>query len=480
MSIVPLSLTNKSNPARFKQGGSAQLLNCYVEEIGKEGKVPWAIYASDGLQGLLQVQGGNGGCRAGIAVDGVLYFVCGTQLHTFQLNGTDTLIGSMNIDIAAPVFIQRNRRVPPDVMVVCGGLGYYSRAGVLSQITDPDFLAAITMDFSDGYFVISSALSQWAIGSIDDAANWDGLDVATADSNPDSLVRVGAMQGNVMLFGERSTEIWSDVGNADFAYTRGPVLEIGMLPGASNSLATVEQSLCWVAHDRTVRMLGQGYDAQRISTAAVERDIQSVEDPSKINATSWVSNGHTFYKITCPDWTWVYDTTVSAKFGEPVWHKRQTNGRPDWRVSFVVQLGEKLIAGDADRPILYEMSPAFFDDAGDPLISTVVLPPVHAFPYKTTHHALYIDAERNVGSGQGRPQDVDPEMIVDWSDDDGNTFKTPRTISLGQQGSKLKRIQPLMRLGQAGPNGRVYRASWSAKVARALYQCSADIEKNTV
>jgi len=472
MTLIPLSLTNKSNPARYKQGGSAQLMNCYVEEIGKEGKVPWAIYAADGLQGFCTFTGGNGGCRAAINLDGILYVVCGTQLHKITANGVDTLIGSMNISTTAPVFMERNRRVPADIMIVCDGLGFYCRADVLTQITDPDFISANTLGYSDGYFVVSSNLSEWAIGAIDDASSWDGLDVATADGEPDALVRAGGLQAQVMLFGERSLEIWVDTGNADFAYQRSSVLEIGMLPGASNSLATVEQSLCWVAHDRTVRMLGQGYDAQRISTASVERAIQSVVDPSTINATSWVSNGHTFYKITCPDWTWVYDTVTG------LWHQRQSYGRNDWRVSFVVQFGEKLIAGDAYSPVIYEMSQNFFDEDGSPLVSTVQMPPVHAFPYKTMHHALYIDAERNVGVAFGNDEDVDPAIMVDWSDDDGNTFKTQKMVSLGRQGQKQKRLQPLTRLGQVGANGRIYRFSWSAKVARALYQCSADIERN--
>jgi hypothetical protein len=474
MPIVPISLTNKSNPARFKQGGSAQLLNCYVEEIGKEGKVPWAIYASDGLEGFAFLQGvASGlGCRAGINLDdSAVYVVAGTALYKIKANGDQTLIGSMNISTTAPVFMERNRRASPDIMIVCDGLGYYCRADVLTQITDTDFLAAVSLGFSDGYFGITTVLSEWAIGSLDDAANWDGLDTATADGDPDALVRIGGLQAQFMLFGERSLEIWADTGNADFAYQRSTVLEIGMLKGASNSLATVEQSLAWVAHDRTVRMLGQGYDAQRISTPAVERAIQSVADPSKIEATSWYSNGHTFYKISCPDWTWVYDTVTQ------LWHQRQSYGRKNWRVSFVLAFGEKLIAGDATSGALYEMGPQFFDDASEPLISRVVLPPVHGFPYRLQHNAIYIDCQKGVGIGQGEPQDVDPELMLEWSHDGGETFHTPRALKLGQQGKNLTRVRTF-RLGQAPQDGRVYALSWSAKVARALYGISADISKD--
>lgn len=471
MAIVPISLTNKSNPARFKQGGSAQLLNCYVEQIGKEGKVPWAVYASDGLQGFgfLQNVSPGLGCRAGIVVDGAIYVVAGVSLYKVLSTGEQKLIGSMSISTTAPVFMERNRRATPDIAVVCDGLMYYCRGDVLTQVTDSDLLAPITLAFSDGYFGITTAQNAWQIGAIDDGSAWDGLDFATADADPDSLVRIAAMQAQFMLFGDESLEIWADVGNADFAYQRSTSLEIGLL--AANSVATVEQTLAWVAHDRTVRMLGQGYSAVRISTPAVERAVQSVADPSTIEATSWVSNGHTFYKITCPDWTWVYDTVTQ------LWHQRQSYGRNNWRISFVLAFGEKLIAGDALTGSLFEMSPEFFDDAGDPLVSTVVLPPVHGFPFRLQHNALYIDCEKGVGTGQGEPQDIDPEMMLAWSHDGGETYGGERVLKLGQQGRNLTRIRTF-RLGQAPQDGRVYRLSWSAKVARALYGISADIEKD--
>ena len=40
------------------------------------------------------------------------------------------------------------------------------------------------------------------------------------------------------------------------------------------------------------------------------------------------------------------------------------------------------------------MGPQFKDDAGDPLVSSVIPPTVHAFPQRVTHNALYIDVQR--------------------------------------------------------------------------------------
>ena len=65
--------------------------------------------------------------------------------------------------------------------------------------------------------------------------------------------------------------------------------------------------------------------------------------------------------------------------------------------------------------------------------------------------------------------------MLEWSHDGGQTFSTQRMIKLGQQGRNLTRIRT-HRLGQAPENGRVYRFSWSAKVDRALYAASADLE----
>ena len=77
MGIVPLALPSGSSQARFNQGGSAQLVNCYLSPIGEEGKVKNAIYSSDGLQGFALLQGvaAGQGCRAGIVVEGALYVV---------------------------------------------------------------------------------------------------------------------------------------------------------------------------------------------------------------------------------------------------------------------------------------------------------------------------------------------------------------------------------------------------------------------
>jgi len=172
----------------------------------------------DGLQGFALLQGvaAGQGCRAGIVVEGALYVVAGVSLYKVTTTGVQTLIGSMNISKTAPVFMERNRRAVPDIAIVCDGLMFYCRGDVLAQVTDPDLFAPITLAFSDGYFGITTAQNKWQIGAIDDASAWDGLDFATADGDPDALIRIAALQAQFYLFGEKTIEVWQDSGGADF------------------------------------------------------------------------------------------------------------------------------------------------------------------------------------------------------------------------------------------------------------------------
>jgi hypothetical protein len=463
MPLIPVSLGTTSNPARFHQGGTARLVNCYAEQLGEEGKVPWPIYAADGLGGFVDLPSSSGGVRAFVVVSDVLYVVAGTSLYSVTEAGVVTLIGA--IPTTGPVYMRRNRRATdPDITIVSDGVMYNYRTS-LNQVSDVDLLAPQSLAYNDGYMAIASTLGKWQIGAIDDAANWDALDATRAESNPDEIVTIHEYAGLLVPFGEVSTEFWDNTGDADFPYSRVATKDYGC--GAKNSVAVVGESIAFIAHDRTVRLLN-GFDAVRISNHAVERDIESISDRDTITATSWSKGGNQFYALTSADWTWVY---LNGR-----WHQMRSYQRDNWRISKVIDFNGRLIAGDADEGTLYHMSDDFADEAGDPMIMEVVPPPVHAFPYRMRHNAVYIDVEAGVGVNTDVDEDVDPELMLSWSDDGGATFGPERRIALGQDGQRRKRVRT-HRLGTAGEDGRVYKISISAKVARGLYGLSLDVDQ---
>ena len=467
--LIPLALTSSSAPARFRQGGNARIVNAFAEEIGEQGKVTFALYCVDGLEGFASISGITTGIRAAKEVDGALYAVAGTQLFKIQSNGVVTSLGSMSINGTATVYVERNRRSTPDIVIVCDGVMYVYRTS-LQQVTDPDLLGPLSCTVVDGIVIIGTADNKWQAGEIDDALNWDPLSFERADASPDPVVRVFSRQNEALIFGTKTCEFWTNVGGADATgFARSAVMDLGCL--AADSIARLDQTIAWVAHDRTVRVL-KGYAGERISTPAVERDIEALNDKSTVSATSWTRDGHSYYQISSDTWTWIYDSAYG-------WSNRKSYGDSKWRISTVTEAFSKVICGDRDRPNFYEMSQSFADEAGDPLVMSVTLPPVTSYPYPITCNALHIDVERGVGTGNGEPQDVDPEIMLYWSKDGGATFAGPRTLKIGQQGKRMQRVTA-RRLGQVTEHGFTFKIECSAKVARALYGVYAELEKDAV
>lgn len=467
--LVPIQIPTRTNKARYTQGGVAELVNCYVEQVGEEGKVQQYVVASDGLQGFAALPGVTGGVRSMLEVDGTTWAVAGTSARLFEVRSNGNVFdrGALSgFDTTGPVYMARNRRSTPDIGIVNNGLMFNYRTS-LAQVTDVDLLAPTSLAVNDGQFIIGTANNTWQVGDIDDGTSWDGLSFERADASPDAVRRVYARQGEALIFGELTTEFWANAGLADgTGYQRTEVAELGCL--APKSVETVSGVVYFVAHDRTVRAIS-GYTPQRISSHVVERAIESLTDYSSITSCTWVRDGHSFYAINAADWTFAYDTVTG------VWHTRKTYGFPSWNIGTAVSAFGRVLVGSSTEPIIYEMGPQFFSDAGEPLVTTMVFAPLMVPGKRITIHEAWWDLERGVGTGQGDAQDIDPEILVEWSLDGGATFGGSRIVKLGQQGKRTRELL-LTRLGQCKGLGFVFRITCSAKVARCIYQGQAEIE----
>lgn len=467
MTVIPISLGSSSNPSRVPAGGAARFINCYLEKQGEDAKAPSIVVASDGLADFVTLT--TGPVRAMIVVGSYLYVVAGRTFYRVGADGSSDILGGVPTDDI--VHIARNRRDDPHIGIVSGGRYWWcdTADGSFGEITAATIgvssFAPVSITVMDGYGILPVSSSLWYITALDDLKTIDPLDFAKAESNPDETVTVATREGEVVNFGERSTEFWQDTGDTDFPFKRSMAIELGCLAGGS--VAKVDRTLLWIAHDGTVRVMN-GYGGERVSTHPVERAIASV-DPSTITATTWWARGHTFYALSSDDWTWVYDVG-----GE--WHERIGYGLTRWSVAFCERFGNDLIAGASASGKLFKMSPDYLDEAGSPLIMTVQTPPVHAFPMRLQMAALYVDFAPGVGLYTGASQDVAPEMMVSWSDNGGQTFGSERRVALGRQGDMLRR-GIVRRLGIVGPVGRTFRFSASAAVVRALLGASVDAEK---
>lgn len=476
MTIAPLEIGTQSNYGRYGQDGVARLINCYAEKLGKEGKAPVPVYACAGLVLFAELVDG-GSVRAMIDVGDDLYVVAGRAIYRVDATGLVEQIGGMPSD--GYVWMSRNRQSPnPQITVTCDGISKIIVGSTVIDLEDSDLPPASSNCNLAGYTVFSIADGRYFWTEIDESTDINALDFASAEANPDGLLVVRALGQHLVLFGARSTEFHMHTGS-DRVFERSHVIQVGCFSAGSVAEVpiitgqAVTDSIAFAAADLKGAYAGvcivENLSSRKISTHAVDRSIRDEPDRSSITAASWSDGGHAFYCISGSTFSWCWDSATGQ------WHERQSYGLQRWIGRSVQFFAGGQIVGDHTDNKLYRMSNDYHDEDGDPLIFTVQTPPAHAFPNVLEFNTLHIDVITGVGLVSGDPEDVDPQLMLSWSED-GQNFTSPRLLDLGRAGETTKRVKTT-RLGQTkrGGGGRTYKVSVSARVARGLMAMAADV-----
>ncbi len=473
MKTVSLQLPTESNPARYGHAGRTRLVNCYATAEGDETKSKLQIHTCYGTSSYVTINAGSK-VRGLFSLDeNTLLAICGRYLYTVDSAGTVNLVGGIPTD--GPVQMVRNRRQDaPQVLIVSDGRAYVYQGGALSEVSDQDYAAALGCTVYNGYGILPAPNGRWQITAIDDFTTFDPLDFAQANYLPDETVAVINLEGGIAIFGERSTEYWVDSGGDDFPFTRTTTREVGCAAGAS--VTRVDRGVMFIAHDRTVRLMA-GYDAQKVSNAGVDRWLEAA-DLSTVEAFSWQAAGHTFYALSVGgprdrldgmSNTFVYDLTTGK------WHERESYDYTRWFASCYAFHGGRHIIGD-DVGRLHIMSDAYHTESGAPLIVDVQPAPLNSFPSRAIIHRMFADVVPGVGTDASTvPDEIEPQIFLQWSDDGGRNFGGERGKQIGGEGEYRKRVQ-WHRLGLVRSTGRIWRFRSSAPVVRAMLAASIDVE----
>jgi Phage stabilisation protein len=447
--------------ARSVNAADNRMVNLFPEAVPEGGKEPGFLTRAPGLRLLATI--GAGPIRGMWQFGAYAYVVSGTTLYKVDTAYTATSLGT--IVGSGPVSMSDNGT---QLMIVANPNGYIynSSTGVFGQITDPDYPGAVTVSYLDGYFVFNEPDSQriW-VTSLLDGTTIDPLDFASAEGAPDGLVACIVDHREAWLFGTASVEVWYDAGLADFPLARiqGAFNEIGC--AAPYSIAKLDNGLFWLGSDargKGIVYRANGYTGQRISTHAVEWQIQQYTDISDAVGYTYQQEGHAFYVLNFPlaNTTWVYDVATQA------WHERASfsdGALNRHRGSCQVQFNGETIVGDYQDGRIYAFDTFVYAD--DTAIQKWIrswraLPTGQNNLKRSANHSLQIDLETGVGDGVTE----DPQMMLRWSDDGGHTWSSEHWMSVGKIGEYLRRAIR-RRLGMTQKlRDRVYEISGSDPV----------------
>jgi hypothetical protein len=350
------------------------------------------------------------------------------------------------------------------IMVVADNLGYYYNGSTVQLIADTDFPGAEWVECLDGYFIVGAPNSgEFFVSANRNPASWDALDFATAEKYPDDLVRGIVNFGEIVLFGRESGEVWYNSGASDFPLDRVPTgfFEKGLK--SRHGAAKADNRVFFPGHDDIVYALN-GYQPERVSTYAVEQAMVTATDKNFIGL-SWTESGHTFYAMTCADWTFVYDCSTG------LWHERRSYQQSNWRGAFVVRAFGKWLVGDSNSNKLGELTPSLFTEWGDVLRTSCAAPSVTNDNKRIQHARLEMVFEQGTGALSGAGSD--PKVMLRWSDDGGRTWSNEHWRNLGKIG-EFRRRTVWYRLGQA--RDRVYEYAVSDPVRRTLIFATLEAE----
>jgi hypothetical protein len=406
-------ILGSSYVARSVNAADSRMVNLFPEIVPEGGKEPAFLNRAPGLRLLANM--GDGPIRGMWQFEGSAYVVSGNVFYKVDTLWRATPIGTV-AGSPGPVSMSDNGT---QLFLACNGPSYiYNRlTNEFKQIDDPDFPGAVTVGYLNGYFVFNEPNSQriW-ITQLLDGASIDPLDFASAEGSPDGLVSLLISHREAWLFGTNSVEVWYDSGAADFPLTpvQGAYNEIGCI--AAYSVAKLDNGIFWLGADargRGIVYRASGYTATRVSTHAVEWQIQQYGTLSDAIAYTYQQDGHAFYVLIFPsaNTTWVFDVATS------VWHERAafvngsfTRHRSNCQMSF----NNEIVVGDHEVGNIYAFDLDVFSDDGQPqkwLRSWRALPTGTNDLKRTAHHSLQLDAE----TGAIDDSVTTPVVIVDVS-----------------------------------------------------------------
>jgi hypothetical protein len=484
--------------ARSVNAADNRMINLFPEIIPEGGKTPAFLNRAPGLK--LEVAVGTGPVRGMWTFNDYAYIVSGNTLYKMDTQYNITALGVVAND--GPVSMTDDGTY---LAVACNGPTFYynSVTDTFGQITDIDFPGALTISYLNGYFVFIEPNSQkvWTADLLN-PTSIDPLNFASAEGSPDGLVSSITDHSEVWLFGTNSVEVWYNAGGAGFPLQRiqGAFNEIGC--AATFSVAKLDNGLFWLGSDargRGIVYRANGYTGTRISTHAVEWQIQQYGDISDAIAYTYQQDGHAFYVLTFPtaNATWVYDVATLA------WHERASFTNGDFgrhRSNCQMTFNNRVMVGDYQNGNVYSFDLNVYADHNRTqkwLRSWRALTTGTNNLKRTAQHNLQLDAETGVGlpgiaqvpnyiyltplnivgtfiiNGQVQivtslDSYVNPQVMLRWSDDGGHTWSNEHWRSMGPVGGYGTRVI-WRRLGMTMKlRDRVYEISGTDPVKIAI------------
>lgn len=432
-SLGPIPLFGIGNVGKSVNVDAQVRTNLYVEVQQDSAKSRLALFPTPGL--VTFVNFGAYPSRGIYKKGDFLYVVNRNVLWRVSNDGSMTNVGTL-LTTAGRVDITDNGT---QIIIVDGTNGYIYNTNTLvfAQITSPNWPGAGTVTFLNGYFIVTKPdTGQFYISALYDGLTWAALDFATAESNPDILVRVLADNGQLVLFGPETTEFWGDSGALDFPFARVGASAIEWGLAARWTLCKFMDSLIFLRRNRlgAVQVCTlSGYNATPVSTPEMDYVFSKYAATSDATGFAYMVSGHPFFQINfpTPGESWLYDGLTRA------WSKVQYSPTASRHRGEIQQnYLDKNYVTDYENGKLYQLVDGVFTDDGQAIAREIIS------RHQTVGDWTVFDEvwfEMEAGAADLIGQGSNPKMMLQISKDGGHTWGNEIWVPMGKQGEYRRR-----------------------------------------
>ncbi len=378
---------------------------------------------------------GNSIQQVTIQTSGTLYSPADTVVFTggggTGAAGTITVVGGQITVITMTAAGSGYTSAPAVSITTSTGSGF---AGTAILQTNAFVNMAVDCWAQDEFgLTISPNSQQWNASAISDLTTWPALSFAATTGNQNNLVAIAGLHREIFLFQTDTTEVWDNLGTANFTFGRNQSVFIEWGCAATQSVAKGNNTLVWLGRSITggVQVVkADGYSPQVISTEALNYQFSTYSTVSDAMGFCYQQEGHEFYVLTFPtaNITWVYDFTTQ------LWHQRTSlvsATQQRWLGQCAASVYNATFVGDWNSGKVYRLDMTVATEGGSTAITrTITSHPFYSEGMWITCDRLQIDFDEANASASNA-------ISLFISRDGGRTFGSAKPNTLAGAGNTI-------------------------------------------
>lgn len=383
--------------------------------------------------GVTQTATGPGADWGGIVWKGIHYRAMGTKLVSISSAGVVNEIGEIGSGSRASFVYSFDR-----LAITSGGSLYLYNGATIRRVTDPDLGPANDVIWIDGRFMTTDGESL-VVTELSDPAAVDPLKYGSSEADPDPVLGLLELRGEVVALNANSIEFFYNQGTTGFPFARQRGAQIAKGCVGKSAFAKFGDGFVFVGSGRGEApslYAGGGGRAVPISPREVDEDLAALTDEelSLVRVEARQGGGDSLLYIHLPDRTWVFDQGATDLLQIPVWFRLAAGVFADQAYAargFVWHAGKWWCGDDQGRfGYVDDATPLQFGEVAGYRFDVPLI-------YNGGAGAIVHELELVALTGHA-PIGAEPTIFMSHTDD-GATWSAERGVSLGLSGQRDKR-----------------------------------------